>query len=66
MSELKPCPFCKLDAHVYEERFINLTIGNESSRYWVQCNICGSKSGYESSFMKAIRGWNTRDAKRDE
>lgn len=60
------CPFCKLDAHVWSEEFADLTSGHETTRYYVKCNICGGRTGYERSLTLAIQAWNTRDAKRKE
>ena len=63
---LLPCPFCKLDPHIWREQFCDLSVGDIKTRYYIQCNICGGRSGDERSITNAINAWNTRNAKREK
>lgn len=57
MTELKPCPFCGGEAHVYET--VN---GGTRKLYWIECLKCYAESPKSLDLPQdSIDAWNRRD-----
>lgn len=50
MSDLKPCPFCRNEAHIVDD-FIT---------FYGQCHNCGATGAVSSYRSGAIEAWNRR------
>ena len=52
MEELKRCPFCGEEAHIYHKL---------PSTFGIECDVCGAMTnGFYSDIVEAIAAWNRR------
>ena len=57
MANLKPCPFCGGEGHVYA---IPVNRGLSPLNWVVICEKCGGRTIIETSDHDAINAWNRR------